>query len=165
MVFLNPSILFGLLAASIPILIHIINLRKLQRIEFSTLSFLKELQKSICFCGAVDFDRVLDYYEKFNVLVLVSKTEGWPKAIAEAMAFGLICIGSDQGLIPWMLGEGRGIVVPPGNVDALADELQKIAVRPHDYDAMSWKAAQWGQQYSLDDLKSALKKLFDEYWV
>ena len=46
MVFLNPSILFGLLAASIPILIHIINLRKLQKVEFSTLAFLKELQKS-----------------------------------------------------------------------------------------------------------------------
>lgn len=46
MVFLNPSILLGLIAASIPILIHILNFRKLQKVEFSTLSFLKELQKS-----------------------------------------------------------------------------------------------------------------------
>lgn len=36
----------GLLAASIPILLHIFNLRKLKTIEFSTLSFLKELQKT-----------------------------------------------------------------------------------------------------------------------
>ena len=46
MVFLNPSILLGLLAASIPILIHILNFRKLKKVEFSTLAFLKELQKS-----------------------------------------------------------------------------------------------------------------------
>lgn len=46
MVFLNPSILLGLLAASIPIIIHILNFRKLQKVEFSTLAFLKELQKS-----------------------------------------------------------------------------------------------------------------------
>ena len=46
MVFLNPSILLGLLAAAIPILIHILNFRKLQKVDFSTLSFLKELQKS-----------------------------------------------------------------------------------------------------------------------
>ncbi|MCP5063801.1 MAG: hypothetical protein GY936_15240 [Ignavibacteriae bacterium] len=46
MVFLNPSILFGLIAASIPILIHILNFRKLKKVEFSTLAFLKELQKS-----------------------------------------------------------------------------------------------------------------------
>lgn len=46
MTFLNPAILFGLLAASIPILLHFLNLRKLKKIEFSTLSFLKELQKT-----------------------------------------------------------------------------------------------------------------------
>jgi hypothetical protein len=44
--FLNPIALFGLLAAGIPILLHIFNLRKLKTIEFSTLSFLKELQKT-----------------------------------------------------------------------------------------------------------------------
>ncbi len=46
MTFLNPAILFGLLAAAIPILIHLFNLRKLKRIEFSSLRFLKELQKN-----------------------------------------------------------------------------------------------------------------------
>ena len=46
MTFLNPAVLFGLLAASIPVLIHLFNLRKLKKIEFSTLRFLKELQKN-----------------------------------------------------------------------------------------------------------------------
>lgn len=46
MTFLNPAILFGLIAASIPIIIHLLNLRKLKKIDFSTLQFLKELQKN-----------------------------------------------------------------------------------------------------------------------
>lgn len=46
MTFLNPLLLFGLLAATIPIIIHLLNLRKLETIEFSTLQFLKELQKT-----------------------------------------------------------------------------------------------------------------------
>ncbi len=46
MVFLNPAILLGLLAASIPIIIHLLNFRKLKKVEFSSISFLKELQKS-----------------------------------------------------------------------------------------------------------------------
>jgi hypothetical protein len=46
MIFLNPAVLFGLLAASIPVLIHLLNLKKLKKVEFSTLSFLKELQKN-----------------------------------------------------------------------------------------------------------------------
>jgi hypothetical protein len=46
MTFLNPAVLFGLFAASIPIIIHLLNLRKLKKIDFSTLQFLKELQKN-----------------------------------------------------------------------------------------------------------------------
>src|SRR5437762_1849096 len=46
MVFLNPLVLFGLAAAAIPLILHLLNLRKLRTIEFSTLTFLKELQQS-----------------------------------------------------------------------------------------------------------------------
>jgi uncharacterized membrane protein len=46
MTFLNPAILIGLAAATIPVIIHLLNLRKLKKIEFSTLMFLKELQKN-----------------------------------------------------------------------------------------------------------------------
>jgi len=46
MIFLNPAVLLGLFAASIPLLIHLLNLRKLKKVEFSTLAFLKEIQKS-----------------------------------------------------------------------------------------------------------------------
>ncbi len=46
MTFLNPLLLLGLIAASIPLLLHLLNLRKLRTVEFSSLRFLKELQKS-----------------------------------------------------------------------------------------------------------------------
>lgn len=46
MTFLNPLLLFGLFAAAIPIIIHLLTLRKLKTVEFSTLQFLKELQKT-----------------------------------------------------------------------------------------------------------------------
>ncbi len=46
MTFLNPAVLIGLIAAAIPVIIHLLNLRKLKKIEFSTLAFLKELQKN-----------------------------------------------------------------------------------------------------------------------
>ena len=46
MTFLNPLILFGLVAAAIPVILHLLNLRKLKTIEFSTLTFLKEMQQT-----------------------------------------------------------------------------------------------------------------------
>lgn len=44
--FLNPAVLFGLIAASIPLILHLLHLRKLRTVEFSSLKFLKELQKT-----------------------------------------------------------------------------------------------------------------------
>lgn len=46
MTFLNPLVLIGLAAASIPLILHLLNLRKPRTIEFSTLAFLKELQQT-----------------------------------------------------------------------------------------------------------------------
>jgi len=46
MTFLNPFVLVGLAAAAIPVLIHLLNLRRLRTVEFSSLRFLKELQKT-----------------------------------------------------------------------------------------------------------------------
>jgi glycosyltransferase involved in cell wall biosynthesis len=115
------------------------------------------------FAGAVDFDRVLGFYETHDVLVLASETEGWPKAIVEAMAFGLVCVGSERGLIPQILGEGRGFVVPPRDADALAAALRRAA-DPAEAGPMSARAAAFGQLYSLEDLREALRALMAEYW-
>jgi len=46
MTFLNPFVLFGLAAAAIPVLLHLLNLRKLRTLDFSSVRFLKELQKT-----------------------------------------------------------------------------------------------------------------------
>lgn len=46
MSFLNPSVLIALSAISIPIIIHLLNLKKIKKVEFSTLMFIKEIQKS-----------------------------------------------------------------------------------------------------------------------
>jgi hypothetical protein len=46
MTFLNPLALIGLAAASIPLLIHLLSQRRLRTIEFSSVRFLKELQRT-----------------------------------------------------------------------------------------------------------------------
>ncbi|WP_445666739.1 BatA domain-containing protein [Fodinibius sp. AD559] len=44
--FLNPLFLVGLLAVTLPVIIHLINLKRPQKVAFSTLSFFNELRKS-----------------------------------------------------------------------------------------------------------------------
>ena len=46
MSFLNPFFLFAMAAVGVPLVIHLLNLRKPQKLPFSTLSFFEELQKT-----------------------------------------------------------------------------------------------------------------------
>lgn len=46
MIFLNKLILFSLIAVAIPIILHLLNLQKVKKMEFSSLMFLKDIQKS-----------------------------------------------------------------------------------------------------------------------
>ena len=56
-----------------------------------------------------------------DLFVLPSRTEGLPRAIIEAMARGLPCLGSTAGGIPELLPTDA--LAPPGDAQALADLL------------------------------------------
>jgi glycosyltransferase involved in cell wall biosynthesis len=118
----------------------------------------------VMFQGAVPQAKVLDFYEQAHVLVLASQTEGWPKAIAEAMAFGLVCIGTDRGFVPQMLGDGRGLLVPPRDIVALADALRSVLSDPGRAEQISERAAAWAQQFTLERFRDALRAQLESAW-
>jgi len=120
-------------------------------------------QRAVKFAGAVAFEKVIDHLEQSDALVLVSETEGWPKAIAEAMAFGLVCVGSDTGFLPRML-DGRGFVVPPGDAEALTKTLFKIYDSPDRCADIRGRASEWAQRFSLSGLRDAIRSLLEEKW-
>jgi glycosyltransferase involved in cell wall biosynthesis len=118
----------------------------------------------IRFTGGLDHDHVLEYMEGSDALVLASNNEGWPKAIAEGMAHGLVCVGSDRGLIPEMLAEGRGLIVPPGDSVKLAKALEQIATDPQRFESMRSRAANWASLYSIEGLRDAIADLLQTHW-
>ncbi|MHB1035281.1 MAG: glycosyltransferase family 4 protein [Pirellulales bacterium] len=59
-----------------------------------------------------------------DLFVLPSRTEGLPRAMIEAMARGLPCIGSTVGGIPELLPAED--LVPPGDAAALAAKLRAV---------------------------------------
>ncbi len=122
------------------------------------------LTDRVRFAGGLPFTAVLEHYAVADILVLASETEGWPKALAEGMAFGLVCIGSARGLVPQMLADGRGLLVPPGAVAALTAALRGVATDPAAYAPMRQAAAAWGQHYSRESLRAALADLLTAAW-
>ncbi|MGO8676691.1 MAG: glycosyltransferase [Limisphaerales bacterium] len=135
------------------------------RRDLEALTHALDLDQQVVFHGAVPQAKVLDYYEQARILVLASETEGWPKAIAEAMAFGLVCIGANRGLVPQMLGEGRGLLVEPGDAAALAARLRQAAAETAETAGIAGRAAAWARQFTLEALEAALRRQLELSWT
>ncbi|MFQ5766358.1 MAG: glycosyltransferase family 4 protein [Acidobacteriota bacterium] len=71
------------------------------------------------------------WYDTHDLLVLPSYTEGFPQVIFEAQMRGLPVVATAVGGIPGVIESGRnGLLVPPGDPQALADAMQRILADP-----------------------------------
>jgi glycosyltransferase involved in cell wall biosynthesis len=87
------------------------------------------MQERIRFLGQIPSGAaVRDELDRSDLFVLASRCEGLPRAMVEAMARALPCIGSTVGGIPELLA-GQDLV-PPGDVDALAAKIREILSSP-----------------------------------
>ncbi len=134
-----------------------------ERPRLERLAITLGIEQRVHFEGAVPFGAMMNWYEKSHILVLASQSEGWPKAITEAMCHGVVCVGSTEGLLPWML-QDRGLTVRAGNAAQLAEALSALIADPLLYLKLSRNAAQWAQGYSLEGLREALRSLLAERW-
>lgn len=135
--------------------------------EYSSLTEIAKecgMDSKVEFLGAVQFEEMLPLYQWADVLTLASETEGWPKAITEAMAFGVVCIGSNRGLVPQILSENRGLIVEPGNKGELVETLLRVVRSPDLFEEISIRASSWSRQYTLNGLQTSLRSLMITAW-
>jgi colanic acid/amylovoran biosynthesis glycosyltransferase len=93
------------------------------------------VQEDVVFLGTLPHDELLRRMEigEWDAVVLPSvitsagELEGIPVALIEALACGVPAVGTEIGGTPELLGEGAGILVPPGDAAGLAEALEMLA--------------------------------------
>jgi glycosyltransferase involved in cell wall biosynthesis len=84
------------------------------------------LEDRVALAGELDdagLDRVHDASDLF---VLPTLRETYGMAVADALARGLPVVGTATGAIPALVGDHAGLIVPPGDVTALASALTRV---------------------------------------
>jgi glycosyltransferase involved in cell wall biosynthesis len=89
-----------------------------------------ELGGAVTFRGAVDDATLLSCYRSADVYCLPSVQEGFGIVFLEAMASGLPIVATSAAAVPEVVPPDAGILVPPGNVEALAEALAALLEAP-----------------------------------
>ncbi|WP_299550069.1 glycosyltransferase [Seonamhaeicola sp.] len=127
--------------------------------QLQTYIIANKLQEHVKIHGNKPKSEIKEVLKRAHFLMLASKSEGWPKAIAEAMFFGTIPIATKISCVPYMLDEGkRGILIDP-NVEHIVNNILNCLLGADLLIEMSELAAQWSQEYTLDLFESEIKKL------
>jgi glycosyltransferase involved in cell wall biosynthesis len=85
------------------------------------------------FRGALRGSALVEAYQQASVFVLPSTTESEaaPMSLTEAMACGRPVVASAIGGVPFMIDDGSdGLLVPPGDAEALAAACLRLLVSP-----------------------------------
>jgi glycosyltransferase involved in cell wall biosynthesis len=112
------------------------------------------LGERINLCGAVASGELAKLYAAADLFVLPSRFEGYGMACAEAISHGLPVIATTVGAIPETVPADAGVLLPPDDVEALAQVLRWLIETPQARDRLAAGARatsypSWRSQASL----------------
>jgi glycosyltransferase involved in cell wall biosynthesis len=119
----------------------------------------ENLQSYIILHGNVSSSELKNAYQKSHFLVFASETEGWPKAVAEAMFWGCLPLTTKVSCVPYMIGNGeRGDLVGKNALE-IADRIAHYIQDHTSYIQKSQHAMDWSRQFTLEKFEAEIRKL------
>ena len=116
------------------------------------------LGERVRFVGPEPHHRIPSWMAAADLLCLPSRNEGCPNVVLEALASGRGVVASRVGGVPEILDEERGVLVPPGEPEALARGLRAGLDRA--WDAGRQRAAVEGRGWA--DVAARYLEIFED---
>lgn len=133
-----------------------------QRPEFEQMALELNLCDAVQFHGWVPRAQLSTYYGRAHLLLLPSRTEGWPKVLSEAMAFGVVPLASAVGSIPQYLSEAQtGRAIPAEAVERYADAVLEYASCPEMWKRESQNGLTAADRFSYRRYLEAVRALLE----
>jgi len=108
---------------------------------------------NVCFIGNVGSpSEIIRHLDESDLFVIPSRTEGLPRALVEAMARGLPCIGSSIGGIPELLD--KTALVPLNQPQLLANKIYEFLTNSNLADLHADRNLKHARNYEYDLLEA-----------
>ena len=95
-----------------------------------------------------------------HVLLVPSRTEGWPKVVSEALAYGVVPVAPDISAIAEVLA-GCGVVATDRRPEAFVEALEPVLA---DLEPLRRAGLERAERFTFDAYLAAVDDLFAERW-
>jgi glycosyltransferase involved in cell wall biosynthesis len=109
--------------------------------------------------GNQNQETIKNAYQKSHFVILPSKSEGWPKAVAEGMFWGCLPIATPVSCVPFMLDYGKRGLLLQMNLEQDIQQLEVLFTNESVFKSKREKASHWSRNYTLDLFEGEIKKM------
>lgn len=117
-----------------------------------------EIEDRVKFAGSVSSSEVTKYLDDADVFLLVSRTEGLPRAMVEAMSRGLPCIGTNVGGIPELLD--KEVLVNKEDAIEIANKVELLINDLEFAKSQAFRNLTVSKEYNFDVLNKKRKQFY-----
>jgi len=104
-------------------------------------------------------DDLKKVYQESHFLVLPSKSEGWPKVVAEAMFWGCVPLATNISCISNMLdNENNGLFLSL-DIESDSEKIQRLFQNESEYQTKINNAIHWSRNFTIDKFEEEITKL------
>ncbi|WP_125722376.1 glycosyltransferase family 4 protein [Flavobacterium ustbae] len=139
-------------------LLHIFG-EGIERTNLETYIKNNQLESLVCLHGNQNKETVKQFYKESHFVILPSRSEGWPKAVAEGMFWGCVPIVTKVSCVPFMIDYGkRGILLEMELEKDLA-QIDGVFSDQNLFTQMSEQALEWSQNFTVDQFEREIEKM------
>jgi glycosyltransferase involved in cell wall biosynthesis len=114
----------------------------------------------IVFTGGVPKADVPGWLARGDIFLNTATIDNTPISVLEAMATGLPVVSTSVGGIPYLIEDGHnGILVPPGDADAMAEAVKRVLTEPGLAAHISRNGRAKAETFGWDDVLPAWESL------
>jgi glycosyltransferase involved in cell wall biosynthesis len=120
------------------------------------------LEEQVLVHGNVDREAVKNILQQSHFLILASRSEGWPKAVAEAMFWGAIPFSTAVSCVHQMIGksEERGFLVNE-QPEQILQHVIPLQNDPTIFEIKSRAGMEWSRKFTREKFESEIQQLLN----
>ena len=121
------------------------------------------LEKAVEFAGRQPQEKLSSYYDRIDILLMPSRSEGFGLTAIEGMAHGCVVVASRTGGLPEVVRDGEvGLLHEPEQVKDLVTQINKLIEQPALWKQFSNNASTYVQRFRFNRFCQLFNNLYQK---